>query len=337
MIDRALVVALGSIGTRHLRLLREEIPEADICVLRNSGCTDSVVPHANACFDTLKKACEFSPQLAIIANPAPFHIDVAYPLAKSGTHLLIEKPISNNIEGIGDLIKICESNKVVLQVGYNLRFLKTLQRFRNDIHAGLIGDVLSIRCEIGQYLPSWRAGADYRAGVSARSDLGGGALLELSHELDMLRWVFGEISWASSWMGRLSTLEIDVEDCVMLQLGLQQGAVAQVSMDLLRHDTTRICTAIGSKGSLRWDAISGTVSHFDKEHNTWSMLMSEKIDQDYSYRQQIRILLKAINGKSWNMAVANGSDGLAVMNIVESIRISSRENGCRVFVNGETI
>jgi len=333
MIDRALIVALGSIGKRHLRLLREELTDSDIRVLRNSGCDDDI-PHADGCFDSLAEACEFEPQLAIVANPAPFHINVALPLAKAGSHLLIEKPLASNVEGIGELIDICDLNKQVLQLGYNLRLLKTLQRFRNEIRAGSIGEVLSVRCEIGQYLPSWRPGTDYRKGVSARSDLGGGALLELSHELDMLRWVFGDALWVNSWMGHISTLEIDVEDCVMSQIGLQNGAVAQVNMDLLRHDTTRICTAIGSKGSLRWDAISGSVSQFDIKKNIWRTLFCEKPDQDYSYREQIKVFLKAIDGKPTDIEVANGNDGFAVMKLVKAIRTSSKENGSRVTVSG---
>jgi len=335
MIGRALVVALGSIGKRHLRLLREALPNTDIRVLRNSGCAGDAIVGADGCFASLDEVLDFSPEIAIVANPAPYHISVSLPLARSGVHLLIEKPLSNTVEGIDELIGVCDSNNKVLQIGYNLRFLKSLQCFRDVIHTGSIGEVLSVRCEIGQYLPTWRPGTDYRKGVSARSDLGGGALLELSHELDMLRWVFGDVSWISSWMGHLSTLEIDVEDCVMLQLGLQSGAVAQVSMDLLRHDTTRICTAIGSKGSIRWDAISGTVSQFNVKKNIWQDLFSEETDRDYSYREQIRLFLSAIDGNQKVHDVADGNDGLAVMKLVESISASSIENGRRVPINGE--
>ena len=78
---------------------------------------------------------------------------------------------------------------------YNLRFLPSLQAYRERIQFGVIGKVLSVRCEIGQYLPSWRPGSDYRQAVSASRALGGGALLELSHEIDYLRWIFGEVAW----------------------------------------------------------------------------------------------------------------------------------------------
>jgi len=336
VINRALVVALGSIGKRHLRLLRDELPHLDIRVLRSTGCAQQDTPGANGCLNSLQDALEFSPDIAIVASPAPFHLTTSLALAQSGVHLLIEKPISNNIDGVDELLDFCCTNNQVIQVGYNLRLLNTLQRFRDEVNQGVIGEVLSVRCEIGQYLPTWRPDSDYRKGVSARSDMGGGALLELSHELDMLRWVFGEISWVSAWMDRLSNLEIDVEDCVMLQLGFRNGAAAQVSMDLLRHDTTRTCTAIGSKGSLRWDAIAGSVSHFNMGKNRWQVLYTDQPERDYSYRQQIKKFIASVSSKSYNTITANGSDGLAVMNIIEAVRASSMQDGVRVNVNGVT-
>ena len=65
MIDRALIVGLGSIGKRHLRLLRAALPEADIRVLRHAHCDDPI-EHADGCFDRLDAACDFAPQLAIL-------------------------------------------------------------------------------------------------------------------------------------------------------------------------------------------------------------------------------------------------------------------------------
>ena len=75
-----------------------------------------------------------------------------------------------------------------------------------------------LRCEIGQYLPLWRPGSDYRLGVSANRALGGGVLLELSHELDYLRWIFGDVDWVQASLERQSALEIDVEDTAHLLL-----------------------------------------------------------------------------------------------------------------------
>ena len=185
-IDRILIAGLGSIGRRHLRLARKLIPNADIRILRHLV-TSEVPEYSNGCFSTTEEAVAFAPQIAVIATPATFHISTAQPLAEAGVHLLIEKPLSATLNGVSELIDTCRQQRTVLQIGYNLRFLPSLQRFRDLLGQQVIGKLLSVRCEIGQYLPSWRPGTDYRHGVSARRELGGGVLLELSHEIEYLR------------------------------------------------------------------------------------------------------------------------------------------------------
>jgi len=173
LLARILIVGLGSIGKRHLRLAREILPDAEIWVLRHQHCQE-IPEYSDGCFHALKQACEFKPQAAIIANPAPFHLEIANALADVGTHLLIEKPLSHNVEGVKQLISKMHVYEQHLQIGYNLRFLPSLKAFRDQIHGGAIGRVLSVRCEIGQYLPSWRPDSDYRQTVSAQQSLGGG-------------------------------------------------------------------------------------------------------------------------------------------------------------------
>lgn len=337
MIRRALVAGLGSIGRRHLRLLRAALPEADIRVLRHSGC-DGAIEYADGCFTRLDEACAFAPELAVIASPAPFHITTATALAEAGSHLLVEKPVSDGTAGVAELIALCAARGQVFQVGYNLRFLETLQCFRAEVAAGRIGTVQAVRCEIGQYLPGWRPEADYRATVSAQKALGGGVLLELSHELDLLRWVFGEVTWLSAWIGRQSELEINVEDSAMLQIGFASGSVAQLGMDFLRRDTTRTCTALGAEGCLRWDAVAGRVDHFDPEAGRWTEVTQVTPERDASYRAQIAALLAAIAegpGQAaqptvQNQIAARGTDGLAVMLLVEAARRSDAKQGLRI-------
>lgn len=344
MISRVLVAGLGSIGLRHLRLLREALPRADIRALRHAGCGDTI-EHANGCFSQLEEAQIFAPELAVISSPAPFHVDTARCLAETGAHLLVEKPISDGTAGVPELVALCTNRGLVCQVGYNLRFLSTLQVFRTELAAGRIGEVQMVRCEIGQYLPDWRPGMDYRTSVSAQRALGGGVLLELSHELDMLRWIFGEVDWLSGWIGRQGALEVDVEDCVMIQMGFSGGPVAQLGMDFLRRDTTRTCTAIGTQGSLRWDAVAGRVDHFDPAEAAWIEVAQITPDRDASYREQIKALLASISVQQGCITVqglggseevaAQGADGLAVMRLIEAARRSDALHGLRVKI-GDT-
>lgn len=331
LIDRILIVGLGSIGKRHLRLARELLPGADIRVLRHQKCA-SISEYANGCFSSLDDAIGFAPQVAVIAGPATFHMTAAQPLARAGVHLLVEKPLSASLDGVPQLLEICREQGTVLLIGYNLRFLPSLQRFRELLNENVIGRVLSVRCESGQYLPSWRPDTDYRQGVSARLELGGGALLELSHELDYLRWIFGEVDWVKATLSRQSGLEIDVEDTAHLILGFVPGAdglklIGSVNLDIIRHDTMRLCTAIGESGSLRWNGLTGVVEQFETGAREWRELFRHQHQRDDSYLAQWRHFLGCVNEQK--TPLNTGEDGLKVLQIIDAARWAS-ESGNQV-------
>jgi len=338
LINRALIVGLGSIGQRHLRLAREIIPEADIRVLRHQ--LGGALPSgSNGCFSLIEEAIAFAPEIAVIASPAPFHIDTALVLANAGVHLLIEKPLSHTLKDVEKLLEICHMQGTVLLVGYNLRYLPSLQRFRELLGECVIGKVLSVRCEIGQYLPSWRPDSDYRLGVSARQGMGGGALLELSHELDYLRWIFGEVEWVKATLSRQSGLEIDVEDSAHLTLGFVPAAdgdrlIGTVNLDFIRHDTTRLCTAIGESGSLRWNGLTGLVEHFEAGAKGWHELFWHQHQQDDSYLAEWQHFLQCI--LSQVKPLVSAEDGLKVLQIIEAARRSS-ESGPKVQISMKSI
>ncbi len=333
MIDRVLIVGLGSIGKRHLRLAREFLPAADIRVLRHQP-TNEIPEYANGCLFTVEDATAFLPHIAVIASPAPFHIATAQALADAGVHLLIEKPLSDALNGVTKLLNTCKRQATILLTGYNLRFLPSLQRFRELIGEGVIGKILSVRCEIGQYLPSWRPGSDYRQGVTANRKLGGGALLELSHEIDYLHWIFGEVEWVTSILSRQSGLEIDVEDTAHLILGFSpqidgHQLIATLNLDLIRHDTTRACIAIGENGSLRWDGLTGQVMVYRAGETAWCELFRYQHQRDDSYQAEWKNLLACVSGS--RTPLITGEDGLKVLEIIEAAR-NSAASGNRVTV-----
>jgi len=324
-IERVLVVGYGSIGRRHLRIVRSLLPDAIIRVLRHQRC-DSIPEYADGCMSSLAEALTFAPQAAVIASPSVFHMDSAQPLAEAGVHLLIEKPLAASSVGVRQLLETCSAGGNVLMTAYNLRFMPSLQRFRELIQSEYIGRVLSVRSEIGQYLPSWRPGVDYRQGVSATRAMGGGALLELSHEIDYLRWIFGEVDSVRANLSRQSNLKIDVEDTAHLILGFaeQKGGgrlIANLNMDLVRHDTTRQCLAIGEEASLRWNGLTGAIEFFPAGGSAWEQVFIHSPQRDESYMAEWQHFLACIRDET--RPLVNGQDGLAALNIIQAARRSA--------------
>ena len=274
-----------------------------------------------------QRVIEFSPDIVAICSPSPSHLAIAQNFVEGGANLFIEKPISSDRLNIVELIEKCSLNNRLLMVGYNLRYLKSLQEFRRHLNEGLVGNSLSVRCEVGQYLPSWRPKKDYRKSVSARSELGGGVLLELSHEIDYLRWIFGEVDWVRATLLQQSELEIDVEDTVHLTIGFEKGSsnrqlIADLNMDFIRHDTTRSCTVIGDRGSLRWDGILGEVSLFQAGEKTWKTLFANDNGKEETYILEWQELISAIEER--RSPAVTGEDGLRVVEIIEAARLSAK-------------
>lgn len=332
---RVLLVGLGSIGQRHLQVIRSVMPNAQIMVLRHTPVFENAVL-ADFTTTSLNDVQEFRPQLAVISNPASLHAEVARPLLEMGCHLLIEKPLAASQMDGRAIEATAQATARIVQVGYNLRYLPSLNLFRDQIHMSRIGRVLSVRCEVGQSLVSWRAGVDYRQGVSARRALGGGVLLELSHEFDYLAWIFGRIDWVSAWFGRQSDLEIDVEDTAHLVLGFTGGEapppVASVSMDFIRHDTVRRCIAIGSEGSLAWDAIKGTVEVLLNGSSEWHLLHQSNPERDFTYMAQwLGFMSAAAHSRGCpDPLAADTEQALHVLDVVEAARKSCDQNGIRI-------
>jgi predicted dehydrogenase len=322
MENYVLVVGSGSIATKHFNNLKKLLPDSIIKVYATYA-TENISP--NDLIKTISDAVDYRPFLVIIANPSNLHIQTAKLFASAGANLLIEKPISNSTADVEDLLNICFQNKVLLTVGYNLRFLDSLNFFRIQVDSKVIGKPLLVKCEVGQYLPTWRSQIDYRRSVSAKRDLGGGALLELSHEIDYLLWIFGKIDWVRATVMKQSSLEIDVEDSAFLTLGLKnpnnENLVANLSIDFIRHDKQRNCTLIGEAGSLRWDGISGQVMLMKEGSNQWEILFSSNNKTNDTYFDELKNFIECIS-----LGIAprvTGVDGLNVLKVIESALVSA--------------
>ena len=319
-VNRVLLVGLGSIGKRHLHNLQQLLPQATLLVLRSRNGTSSI----DGCeiVTNIEAAIDFRPDMAVICSPSSFHMEVAERLAAEGVHLFIEKPLSNRVQGIAQFIDMIDRNDLKVMVGYNLRFSRSLLAFKSLLDDERFGRVLTVNAEVGQYLPSWRPEVDYRSTVSARSELGGGALLELSHELDYLIWLFGKAVAASAKLIKVSDLEMDVEDLVLAHIDFEkQGRQLPVSvqLDFLQRQPYRRCKVVCEQATLVWDAISGQVEVHQQEGS--SIHFQDDTDRNFAYEQELLTFINCI--ETGAEVPIDAHDGLRVLELVEAIRKSS--------------
>jgi predicted dehydrogenase len=326
--ERYLIVSLGSIGRRHLRNLRSLRPDAEIGVWRQRArlAENELPTGANTQFDTLEAARSFQPRAAIVAGPASTHLPVALALARAGIPLLVEKPLADQTAGLDELVALCQAQGLALMTAYNLRFLPSLQETRRLLADGTIGQVLGARAEVGQYLPDWRPDSDYRQTVSAQRSLGGGPLLELSHELDYLYWLFGLPARVTARGGRYSQLDIDVEDMVEICLEYSSPKrLVNVHLDMLQRAVTRRCRFIGTEGTLIWDGITDRIECYRASSQRWETYDQFAIgDRNRMYLDELAHFLDCV--QDGTPPLIDGAQGLAVLGLVEAARESLKRD-----------
>jgi predicted dehydrogenase len=319
-IDRMLLVGLGSIGKRHLVNLQRLMPTSDIMVLR-SRAGDELIEGCRV-VSSLQAALDFKPQVAFLCNPASAHIKIAAELARAGIHLFIEKPLSHLLAGLDQFESIVRESNITAMVGYNLRFNRSLCALKQILSNRQYGRCLHVVAEVGQYLPDWRPDSDYRATVSAKAELGGGALLELSHELDYLCWLFGEPVEARGQLSKISDLDIDVEDLVQAHVRFEKNTIpvtASIHLDFLQRKAYRSCRVVCEEATLIWNAIEDRVEVHQAEGTTIAF-QGDKVRND-TYDQEMLAFFESVKNNTKSLIPIE--DGVRVMRLVEAIRQSS--------------
>lgn len=319
-------------GLKHLKIIRKSLPHSQIFLFSDRGNDNFKLSSlADGFFCDFDEVIDFSPQIVVIANAASNHLRVIKKLKKLHAHFLVEKPVTHNLENTSDTLKNILGQNRVFHVGYNLRFFDALIQFKEIISGNKLGSILSIRAEVGQYLPDWRDGLDYKKSVSAQKKLGGGVLLELSHEIDYLRWIFGDAKSVSAFVNKASNLDIDVEDQAILKIKFNDAGsknnevVATLHMDFFRRDVSRCCTVIGSKSTLQIDFVSGEIYFFDQKSGNWEAIYKSSNSIQETYVAQWQSFIDCIKRKK--QPQVSIMDALEVISIIEGAK-KSHLAGC---------
>ena len=292
----ALVVGLGSIGRRHARNWTQ-LGLGPVWVCRQ---TDNPQPEAVAVdrhFARLDEALAAGPDVVLVTNPTHLHVSTTLAAVRAGSHVFVEKPIGATLDGVDELIAAAAAGGRQLVVGYNLRFHPGLARLRELLHQGAVGRPLSLRAEVGEYLPGWHPWEDYRHTYAARREMGGGPVLTLSHELDSVCWLLGQPTQVTCATAHSGVLEIDTEDAAEILLRFPPDVLASVHVDYLRRPPRRIVEITGEDGVLRWEYEENRVLVYAPATREWRVeLGSPAFDRNAMFLAQARAFAVRVQG-----------------------------------------
>jgi len=308
----ALVVGCGSIGLRHVANLLEldDIGQVSAATSR---------PECLAAFGNDPRVVAVSPQadvgcdFAIVANDTALHAETTERLLTQGVPVLVEKPLAAADEGLEALAT--SAGDVLVGVAYNMRFLGIVRLLKSWLDSGVLGTPYFARIEVGQHLAGWRGDRDYRSTYSSSRAAGGGVALDLSHEVDYMRVLFGDPSGWDVRVARTGALEADVEDVFEGLYAFGEQFVCSVHMDYLEQSARRSLALVSSRGRLECDFVARALTAtFDlPPHPDVASLF----DMNDSYRQEIAAFVGAVAGRqAWSGASLD--DGRRILHLLEA-------------------
>lgn len=320
-----LVLGCGSIGKRHINNFTGLGVKDIIAVDPREDRRAEVASRfgVTKLYPTIEQALAHKVDAAIICSPTSMHVQPSLELARRGAHLMIEKPISHNLDGVDELLKVCADKKLVCFIAYVMRFYPPLATVKRLLDEGAVGTVLSVRTENSSYLPDWHPWEDYRTFYMAKKDQGGGAILDESHTIDYMRWFFGEAERVFAFNGKISGLEIDSDDLAEMVVRFRSGAVGSIHLDLMGRAPRKNLEVIGTEGTLLWDYDGHEVKVFRPATKSWERFPHQVDDYNQVYIAESRHFLDCV--RTGTPPLITGEDGKRTLQLILASMDSARQ------------
>ena len=311
---KALFVGLGSIGQRHLRNLKMLLPDIEILAFRKSRkapiLDDRNNPIENHDFAkhynikeyfSLKEALIQKPEMVFVTNPSKFHAETVIAAMEARAFVFVEKPFSCDIESAKKIINLEKKlGKKLCMVGFQYRYSPTMNKLKNIIENKTIGNLINGQMANGEYLPYWHPYEDYRKSYASLKKLGGGALLSQIHDFDYSIYLFGMPKCIYAIGGKLSGLDIDVEDSVNIAATFNyKNSILPINMslDYISWPSRRYINLYGENGSIYCDLNASTISvHIREKEEIYNHDFSS-INRNEIFIKELQNFISFVEGK----------------------------------------
>lgn len=270
MFKSVLVIGSGLIAIKHISCLKKIYKNIKIKHVASRKFDQFINNSKPTLFDFI-----------IICSPSSKHLKNIMTIEKNYKKkiVLVEKPLFTKYLKLKKL-------KNYYYVGYNLRhhpiitFIKKYLKHKK---------IYSVNVCCSSHLPNWRKNIDYKKSVSAQKKLGGGVLLELSHEIDYLNWILGPIKILNAVNTRVSDLKIDVDDFLNVTAKLNKKSFLNLNINFFSFIEKRSIIIDGKGFSFEADLINNTVKIFKNNKNNFILKKFRPIN---TYEIQIKNLVK---------------------------------------------
>jgi predicted dehydrogenase len=293
------VIGAGSIGERHIRNLLA-LGYTNIHVFRQRNLPLRTVESKQVrIFQDFADIAAIKPVAAFVTSPTSLHLEQTLACIEKGIHTLVEKPLSHTAEGLTQLKESVTKKGVYVHVGYMMRFHPLVQKLKQVISEKTYGKLLSFTTHWGEYLPDWHPWEDYRTSYAARKELGGGAALTLSHDLDLANWLsdapvrnyYGLKNYASA-------LEVNTEAGADFLIEYQNGITGHVHLNYFEQPAQRYLKYVFENGSADFDYYANRLTFRTKD--TVTVEAAVDFDRNQLFIGQTQFFLEKITSFTRN-------------------------------------
>jgi predicted dehydrogenase len=290
----------GSIGKRHIKNLIGK-NKYDLYVFR-SGKSHQSVPRGVKEIFSWKEFDKIAPRVVFITNPTRFHVETAIRCADKGCHLFIEKPLGSDLTGLSHLTDIVKKRKLSTFVAYNLRFhpvIKKVKTYFDKYH------FLHLRAVCTSFLPLWRPGEIYKNNYSASKVLGGGVILDLSHELDYVDYLLDGAKSIKGVFSKRSKLTIgNTEDFADIMINGKKGP-ANIHLNFFSQIRQRMIYIDFKELSIVGDLENFEIREYCQEKLQQTYKFTKDLGQ--TYRMELDYFLKNLENRKMMNNVIDAS------------------------------
>jgi len=320
-----LVLGSGSVGRRHMRNMENmncRLSAMDPNVDRLSEASKEVSLIFQ--FTKLDQIDHYWHEFdgVVVCSPPKFHKEQCIVVAQKDISILLEKPLTIDLkEGI-ELYNILKKLNVKLLLGYTYRWWRPLIEFRRKLQNGKIGKLLHAKFFMSAHLADWHPWERYQDFFMSSKELGGGALLDESHFIDLMIWMFGLPESIYASVEKISDLDIETDDNVDMIIKYKSDLRVFVHLDLYGRPHEKYISVTGDNGTLEWSFEPNQIRYNKSMEYGWE-------EQDFDLERNDMFIdvaqefIKVIDGQSINKCTID--EGVNVMRIIEACRISSDE------------
>jgi predicted dehydrogenase len=284
---KILILGLGSIGKRHIEIIKKLNENSEFYALRSSKPSPSLKNITN--LYSWKEVESHDFYFSIISSPSEFHFDQIKKVSKLEIPVFVEKPLCVSKKQLDNLNK--KNTSPLLYVALNMRF-HPLINYLKDYLKNSNHQINEVNAYCGSYLPDWRLD-DHKKTYSSSKNLGGGVHLDLIHEPDYLIYLFGYPKKIYKNTRRVSNITNDSCDFANYIFDYNDFS-AQITLNYFRIDKKRVMEIVTDKSTIEIDFVKGTIIDLVKKNIILKLdgdLMSE------SYYEQMKFWIKSIDEK----------------------------------------